>query len=100
MHPGYTAQDVVFDYAICLTCALKIRKEFSTDSLAKINAYFSKHIVMSSHPLQKNPIDIDQCLAQCAIKKTSVTEMPNYQGYGHFYGNKMIKSIYPYLISQ
>jgi hypothetical protein len=99
-HLGYTAQDVVFDYAICLTCALKIRKEFSTDSLAKINAYFSKHLVMSSHPLQKNPIDIDQCLAQCAIKKTSITEITNYQICGHFHGNKLIKSISPYLISQ
>ena len=99
-HLGYTAQDVIFDYAICLACALKIRQEFSTDSLAKINAYFSEHLVISSVPLQKNPIDIDRCLAQCAVKKTSVTEITNYQIYGHFHGNKLIKSISPYLISQ
>ncbi len=99
-HLGYTAQDVIFDYAICLACALKIRQEFSSDSLTKIDAYFSEHLAMSPSPRQKDPIDIDQCLAQCAIKKTSVTEMTNYQIYGHFYGNKLIKSISPYLISQ
>jgi hypothetical protein len=99
-HLGYTAQDVIFDYAICLACAIKVRQEFSTDSLAKIDAYFSEHLVISPHPRQKDPLDIDQCLAQCAVKKTSVTDMGNYQIYGHFRGNKLIKSISPYLISQ
>ena len=99
-HPGYTAQDVIFDYAICLACALKMRQEFSTDSLAKINAYFSEHVIMNPLPHQKGPIEIDQCLAQCAVKKTPIREITNYQIYGHFHGNRLIKSISPYLISQ
>jgi hypothetical protein len=91
-HPGYTAQDVIFDYAICLPCALKMKQEFSTDSLAKINAYFSEHVVINPLPHQKGPIDIDQ--------KTPITAITNYQIYGHFHGNKLVKSISPYLISQ
>ena len=99
-HPGYTAQDVIFDYAICLACALKMRQEFSTDSLAKINAYFSEHVITNPLPHQKGPVDIDQCLAQCAVKKTPIREINNYQIYGHFHGNRLIKSLSPYLISQ
>ena len=99
-HPGYTAQDVIFDYAICLACALKMRQEFSTDSLAKINAYLSEHVIMNPLPHQKGPIDIDKCLAQCAVKKTKIREITSYQIYGHFHGNRLIKSISPYLISQ
>jgi hypothetical protein len=67
-HPGFTAQDVIFDYAICLSCALKMRQEFSKESLEKINAYFAEHVDMNPLPPQDAPIDLDEALSQSAIE--------------------------------
>jgi|TARA_B110000046_G_scaffold184049_1_gene221588 hypothetical protein len=99
-HPGYTAQDVIFDYAICLPCALKMREEFSKDTLAKINAYFLEYVVTNPPSHQEDPINIDCCLDHCVVKKTPISEITDYQIYAHFKGNKLIKSLPPYLISQ
>ncbi|MDC1516467.1 hypothetical protein N8385_01975 [Cyclobacteriaceae bacterium] len=99
-HPGFTAQDVIFDYAICLSCALKMRQEFSKESLEKINAYFAEHVDMNPLPPQDAPIDLDEALSQCVVKKIPLDEIANYQIYAHCQGNKLIKSIPPYLISQ
>ena len=89
-HPGYTAQDVIFDYAICLPCALKMREEFSKDTLAKINAYFLEYVVTNPPSHQEDPINIDCCLDHCVVKKTPISEITDYQIYAHFKGNKLI----------
>ena len=99
-HPGYTAKDVIFDYAICLTCALKIREQFSKNSLDKINAYFSKHIVISPPSKKEVPININSYLDHCIVKKFPIAEITDFQIYAYCHGNKLIQDIPPYLISQ
>ena len=99
-YTDYSATDVIFDYAICMQCAINFRKEFSEESLNKIDAYFNHYI--KDH-LTLGHIDdrlnIDACLNKCLIKGTNQKELVEYQIYAHCKGRHLIKSLPPYLVS-
>ena len=100
-YDGYTATDTVFDYAICMNCAEKMRNEFSKESLSKIDAYFGKHFnfLNITRFAGKEKLDMDECLSNCLIKDVSIDEVNEYQIYAYCKGDKLVKSIPPYMVS-
>lgn len=97
-YQGYSAQDVVFDYAICMDCAENMRKEISTDSWTAMMQYFQENMdVEYRQQMQLNhPGDV---LKSCMIKKTPVDSCEEYQIYAHCKGNKLNSSNPPYMLS-
>mgnify|MGYP000507098918 CR=1 FL=1 len=43
-YKGYPAKDVVFDYAICMDCADRMRKQISKESWEKMMQYFQENM--------------------------------------------------------
>ena len=95
---GYKAKDVVFDYAICMDCAEKMRKEISPESWQQIMNYFQKNMDMQKR-IQMMEDDPDTNLKACMIKGINANDCEEYQIYAHCKGNKLNMENPPYLIS-
>ncbi|MEL7006287.1 MAG: hypothetical protein AAFN93_26705, partial [Bacteroidota bacterium] len=93
-YKGFSAEDVVFDYAICIDCAMNIRNSFSAESKKKIDEYFLMH----AGKLQKN-FNENQELGSCMITGKAKSDLEEYQIYAHCVGNHLSNEVPPYLIS-
>ena len=100
-YDGYDAQDVIFEYAICVDCAMKIRQSFSEDSLKAIDQYFANVVPRPATALLDNSgnFKIDECLDQCMITGKPLSEVREYQIYAHCRGNKLQRQVPPYMVS-
>ena len=102
-YPGYEASDVVFEYAICFSCAEGFRSELSRESLESIEKYFMSNVDLKhqAHRFQ-NPeeaVNLDDFTNKCLIKGISKQEVEEYQIYGECKGNKLVCGNMPYMIS-
>ncbi|MDX1628129.1 MAG: hypothetical protein R3345_05485 [Fulvivirga sp.] len=100
-YKGYSAEDVIFEYAICLACAERVRKQMSEASMQSIQDYFASevNIIDRMHLMQANPENPDAWMSQCLIKGTPTDELEEYQIYAHCKGDKLITTQMPYMIS-
>lgn len=98
-YPEANSQDVIFEYAICMDCADKMRKELSQESIASINNYFFSKIDINNLSESLETKTIDEMYSNCIITSKHQNELEEYQIYAHCKGSKMIKSIFPYMIS-
>ncbi|MFY0688325.1 MAG: hypothetical protein JXQ90_14220 [Cyclobacteriaceae bacterium] len=98
-YKGFSAEDTVFDYAMCINCAMKMRNEFSVESLKNMENYFSNIKMQQELNTSNELLIIDDCLAQCAIKDIQKDEVEEYQIYAYCTGDKLNKTIPPYMIS-
>ncbi len=98
-YKGFSAVDTVFDYAICVECATKMRNEFSRESLRRIDNYFQTGIQFSKF-LHKSDekLDIKACLGSCIIKDHRIEDLEEYQTYAYCHGDKIYKGVPPYLV--
>lgn len=100
-YEGFSAQNTVFDYAICTSCAQNIRESFSKESIQKIDGYFMKHGAKASHLIKKGgEFDLDSCLGKCIVKGVNKEEIHEYQIYAHCKGNNLHEMIPPYMVSE
>jgi len=97
-YEGYEAKDVVFDYAICMDCADKMRKEISKESWEKMMQYFQDNMDLENR-IEMSTQDPKENLNQCMIKKTSMDQCKEYQVFAHCNGTKLNMQNPPYMIS-
>ena len=43
-YPGYSAKDIIFEYAMCVDCAERLKNEMSQESMASIQKFFMSNI--------------------------------------------------------
>ena len=100
-YDGYSAQDCVFDYAICVDCAAEIRKSFSKESLEAIDGYFSEVVPRPATALLDNDgqFKIEECVSQCMITGKPLNDLSEYQLYAHCRGNSLHRQVPPYMVS-
>ena len=97
-YQGYPARDTVFDYAICMSCAERMRKEISKESWESMMKYFQDNMdVMSRLEIQEQ--SPKENLRRCMVKKTGVEDCSEYQIYAHCNGEKLNMENPPYMIS-
>lgn len=97
-YEGYSARDTVFDYAICMDCADRMRKDISKESWESMMKYFQEHVDFSTRleMLDQHPED---SLKNCMVKKTNIEDCREYQIYAHCKGDKLNMDNPPYMIS-
>jgi len=101
-YPEHEVHDVVYEYAMCLTCARSMNEKMSLESTRKIHEYFSQknEFVQAVNGYRKSETTVDAPdLTQCLITNTPTAEMDEYMIYGHFRGDKMILSSMPYVLN-
>ncbi|QCK15050.1 hypothetical protein [Mangrovivirga cuniculi] len=99
-YPKLDAEDVVFEYAMCLSCADMFRKQLSKDSRKSIDEYFQDHLMSKSQDeLLIDPDNIDQNTNSCLIKGTDVKEVEEYQLFAVCKGKTLMPNTSPYMLS-
>jgi len=97
-YEGYEARDVIFDYAICMDCADKMRKQISQESWGNMMRYFQENIDFESR-MKMSEQSAAQNLSHCLIKKKNIEDCREYQVFAHCIGTKLNKANPPYVIS-
>ena len=100
-YPGYSAHDVIFDFAICMDCAMAFQKKMSKSSRAAIEKYMTEQVDFQkrSDALMKGDKTIVDCLNQCMISGERRENCEEYQMVAFCRGEKIHKSVPPYVIS-
>lgn len=99
-YEGFSAQDVIFEYAICKDCVERIRKEMSEESLQNIENFFIQHMdverrlqLINAHP--GNP---EAWTGECMLKGTHENQLKEFQLYAHCRGDKLDLNESPYML--
>ena len=97
-YEGYQAKDTVFDYALCMDCAERMRKEISRESWKEMMRYFQENMDLQQrlHLVGQGP---EAGLKNCLIKKKDINDCNEYQIYAHCKGGKLNMENPPYMIS-
>jgi hypothetical protein len=100
-YDGFSAQDVIFEYAICVKCAESMRKTMSTKSLTSMEQYFTTKIDITQRMnlVAANPNDPISWMDECLFSGTKKTSINEYQIYAHCNGNKLNTTQMPYMVS-
>ena len=100
-YDGFSAHDVIFEYAICAKCAERMRKSMSAKSLKSMEQYFSSKIDLSQRMnlVTANPFDPIAWMDECLFSGTKKTSINEYQIYAHCNGNKLNITQMPYMVS-
>ena len=80
---GYQAKDVMFEYAMCIDCAEKIKSEMSIDSRQAMDNYLEQNSSLKSLGGEE---------LQCIIKGESVGNYEEYQVFSLCQGKHMLTS--------
>ncbi|MCH8904957.1 MAG: hypothetical protein IIA45_13705 [Bacteroidetes bacterium] len=95
-----TEHDVIFDYAICIDCAARMRETMSVQSLETVDRYFMQHLDFSQRLLYTDDDpNVDDWLESCILKGTARDDIHDYQIYAHCNGPNLKASERPYMIS-
>lgn len=97
-YEGYTATDTVFDYALCMDCADRMRKEISKESWKKMMQYFQDNMDLMHRFGMQNQSPVEG-LNACLIKKTKIQDCSEYQIYAQCRGKKLNVENPPYMLS-
>jgi len=93
----FDKQDVIYEYATCSTCAEKMRKSMSVESLQRIEQYMFTHLTQN---VQRIKMDKDEKMSACIIHGTPVQDMQEFTIQAHCRGNKLVNAIFPILIGE
>ncbi len=99
-YPGYTAVDTVYEYAICMHCAMEINSKLSTSSRANIEAYMASKASLETRAIAIQNAPDNNWTEECLIYGTSRNDCEDYVIYGMFYRDQMLKNGFPYMLGQ
>ncbi len=97
-YEGYSAKDTVFDYAICMDCADRMRNDISKESWQQMMNYFQQNMDFQFR-MEMHGRPPEEGLKNCMIKKTEMEDCLEYQIYAHCRGGKLNMENPPYMIS-
>ncbi|HNP19100.1 MAG TPA: hypothetical protein PKL31_11735 [Fulvivirga sp.] len=100
-YEGFDAQDVIFEYAICIQCAERMRNSMSKASQQSIQQYFMDNVDLLKRMeiMQSNPNNPETWMDKCLIKGERKSGLNEYQIYAHCNGSKLNLTQMPYLVS-
>lgn len=98
---GFSAREVIFEYAICADCANEVRKSISKESMGEIEKFFLKHIDFNKRMdlMHANPHDPMAWINHCLITDSPIGELSEYQIFAHCSGKSLNLSQMPYMVS-
>lgn len=101
-YADFDTQDVIFEYAMCLRCAERMRQELSTSSMRNIQDFFDQRVDFygrRQEMLYDHALDCDAWLNRCIVTGKPMDQLQEFQIYGHCRGDRFLFSYMPYMIS-
>lgn len=98
-YPALDTEAVVFEYAMCMQCAQKMRKALSEESRRNIDSYFDTNINFTQRLLDiQEAKDIDEWLNRCVVKNTPAEQEEEYMICAQCDGQNIVYFMFPYMI--
>lgn|SRR5690606_15630688 len=101
-YPGMEAQEVIFEYAMCLHCSVAMSESLSDESRKRTSEYLMKHaqFELRWNKLSKieNP-SIDDWLGRCILKGTPIAAAHEFQIVAQCMGRKLQLHDMPFALS-
>jgi hypothetical protein len=94
--------DVIFELAMCLSCANKMRNQLSAGSKERIETYMMEHTdfeARAQHFLDNPSDNMEDYIGHCVVTGKPIDPREEHQIYAYCTGNEMIYSAMPYAIS-
>lgn len=101
-YAGHNVKDVIFEYALCMSCMETLNASISEESKQRINAYFARHsrlVERREKLLQRKTLRIQPWINRCVIKNTPITKSPEYQLVGQCDGKHLLFTYAPFALS-
>lgn len=97
-------ENAIFEYAICMKCAEKMRKTLSKESLKRIEQHFMEKANWDDHLTMLNDEEkpsVDDFVNGCIFSGQSRADekLDEYQVFGYCQGDKLLLSRPPFMIS-
>lgn len=93
--------DVIFEIAVCMSCAMDMQKKVSEDSLQKMQGFMAEvdfeARLIENH--KKENFYIEEYLSHCIITGKEIPPCAEHQIYAHCSRDQMFVGIFPYAIS-
>ncbi|MBI3142120.1 MAG: hypothetical protein HYZ16_04785 [Bacteroidetes bacterium] len=92
--------EVIFEHAVCLPCAEKMRGQLSRVSLRNIDLFLlaNARFYQRAERLRDLEFDTDTWLKNCIVNDTTRQDESEYQIVGLFKGSRMVQGQFPYMI--
>jgi len=99
----YLVKNTIFEYAMCLNCWEKVRKNLSVVSLNNLQEFFQKKVDFKLrnkelHSKEDN-LNIDNWISNCIINNSAMNEAKEFQLACHCIGDQIIYDQLPYMLS-
>ncbi len=97
----FQTSDVIFEYAMCMSCAELMRRELSRESLERVEQFTHKSNLLKSRQalINQNDWNIDHWVSHCAVSGEAIESQEEYQLFAHCRGGQLVFSAMPYMIS-
>lgn len=100
-YPNFSATDTLFDYAMCMDCALEMRKSLSVSSRKKMDEFFQPYFQKISVAMHSaHTQSVEEQLSKCLITEKDIRTVKEYQIYAVCRGKKINRSVPAYMISE
>ncbi|RMH63398.1 MAG: hypothetical protein D6677_07280 [Calditrichaeota bacterium] len=103
-YPRNNTEDVIFEYAMCVTCHEEIMRHYSQESLQAMRRFFAEHVDFRLRHntmvdmAKSNTFATSDWIRNCLIKGTPIEHLREYQLGAECMGDQMILSGMPYII--
>ena len=97
------AKEVIFEYAICLQCSIKMNASISAKSRRRISEYLSKHGRFEERRInlmQQDEPDPERWIDRCLVRDTPIAGTEEYQLVAQFEGRNMLLHDMPFALSR
>lgn len=83
IHRAFHRGEVIFEYAICQPCRVKMIQELSAESMERLAEYFSEYQsgARNERMIERHGIDVEPWLSHCLITGKPIADEDEY----HFY---------------
>lgn len=93
---------VEIEYAMCMDCIEEMRKSFSEESMQRIEEYFAKNLDVFTaryNIMVNGSTNVNDYISHCIFNNKSIENLNEYQLIAHCKGNKLLLSVFPYMVS-
>ena len=96
-HLEYQVRDTVFDYALCMKCAEKVRDEMSKESMAAVSKFFAERMDFNKQ-LWRLGRPAEENITTCMLSGKALNECSEYQIYAFCVYDRISSEMPPYMI--
>jgi hypothetical protein len=100
-HPELNVVEPIFEYAMCMSCAMKMHEALSVESRQRISAYFQSNVNFEKRhaELLENKRDISDWISTCIVKNTAIAHSGEYQLVAQCQGKGLLLTAMPFALS-